>query len=145
MIMRALIKTAAGVGNLQVLDAEMPRPGAGEALVRVGPSGLCGTDLLLYDGVYRGRNRPVPSPLIVGHEASGAVVELGPGTRWPPPGPRVGIEAVTGCGSCYHCVRGNYNLCQDWHHIGLTCAGVLAEYVVVPATSLLSLPADVRR
>ena len=55
----------------------------GEALVRVGPSGLCGTDLLLYDGVYRGRNRPVPSPLIVGHEASGEVVELGPGTRWP--------------------------------------------------------------
>jgi L-iditol 2-dehydrogenase len=141
--MRALIKTAPGTGNLQVLDAEVPRPGAGEALVRVGPSGLCGTDLLLYDGVYRGRNRPVPAPLIVGHEASGEVVELGPACDSPPPGTRVGIEAVTGCGSCYHCVRGNYNLCQDWHHIGLTCAGVLAEYVVVPATSLLPLPDDV--
>ena len=52
-----------------------PVPGPGEALVRIGPSGLCGTDLLLYDGVYRGRNRPVPSPLIVGHEASGEVVD----------------------------------------------------------------------
>jgi threonine dehydrogenase-like Zn-dependent dehydrogenase len=52
----------------------------------------------------------------------------------------VGIEAVTGCDSCHHCLRGNYNLCQDWHHIGLTCAGVLAEYAVVPATSLLPLP-----
>jgi 2-desacetyl-2-hydroxyethyl bacteriochlorophyllide A dehydrogenase len=141
--MRALIKTASGVGNLQILDAEMPRPGAGEALVRVGLSGLCGTDLLVYDGVYRGRKRPVPVPLVVGHEASGEVVELGPATTGPAPGTRVGIEAVTGCGACYHCVRGNYNLCQDWHHIGLTRAGALAEYVVVPATSLLPLPDDV--
>lgn len=141
--MRALIKTAPGVGNLEILETPSPRPRPGEALVRVGPSGLCGTDLLLYDGVYRGRKRPVPSPLIVGHEASGEVVELGPGTIGPTPGTRVGIEAVTGCGQCYHCVRGNYNLCQDWHHIGLTCAGVLAEFVAVPAASLLPLPSEV--
>ena len=141
--MRALIKTGAGVGNLEVLDTPDPVAGPGEALVRIGPSGLCGTDLLLYDGVYRGRKRPVPSPLIVGHEASGEVVELGAGTTWPVPGTRVGIEAVTGCGRCYHCLRGSYNLCQDWHHIGLTCAGVLAEFIVVPTTSLLPLPDDV--
>src|SRR5436190_6725641 len=134
--MRALIKTAPGAGHLAVLDADAPVPGPGEALVRVGPSGLCGTDLLLFDGVYRGRKRPVPCPLIVGHEAAGEVMELGPGINWPPRGTRVGIEAVTGCGQCYHCVRGNYNLCQDWHHMGLTRAGVLAELVVVPATSL---------
>ena len=141
--MRALIKTAHGVGNLEILETAAPTPGPGEALVRIGPSGLCGTDLLLYDDVYRGRKRPVPCPLIVGHEASGEVVELGPGTRWPPPGTRVGIEAVTGCGHCYHCLRGSYNLCQDWHHIGLTRAGVLAELVVVPTASLLPLPDEV--
>jgi threonine dehydrogenase-like Zn-dependent dehydrogenase len=67
-------------------------------------------------------------------------VELGPGTTWPAVGTRVGIEAVWGCGRCYHCVRGSYNLCQDWHHIGLTRAGALADYVVMPATSLLPLP-----
>jgi L-iditol 2-dehydrogenase len=104
---------------------------------------LCGTDLLLYDDVYRGRNRPVPFPLIVGHEASGEVVELGPGTSWPAPGARVGIEAVTGCGHCHHCLRGRYNLCPDWHHIGLTRAGALAEFLVVPTASLLPLPDDV--
>ena len=141
--MRALIKTAPGLGNLQILDTAPPVPGPGEALVRIGPSGVCGTDLLLYDDVYRGRNRPVPYPLIVGHEASGEVVALGPGTDWPAPGTRVGIEALTGCGRCHHCLRGHYNLCQDWHHIGLTCAGVLAEFVVVPSTSLLPLPDDV--
>jgi 2-desacetyl-2-hydroxyethyl bacteriochlorophyllide A dehydrogenase len=138
--MRALIKTAPGLGNLEILDTAPPVPGPGEALVRIGQSGLCGTDLLLLDGVYRGRRRPVPSPLIVGHEAAGEVVALGPGTSGPAPGTRVGIEAVTGCGHCHHCVRGAYNLCQDWHHIGLTRAGALAEFVVVPALSLLPLP-----
>jgi 2-desacetyl-2-hydroxyethyl bacteriochlorophyllide A dehydrogenase len=141
--MRALIKTAPGPGNLEVRDVQTPRPGPGEALVRVGPSGLCGTDLLLYDGIYRGRRRPVPSPLIVGHEASGEVVALGPHTEGPAPGTRVGIEAVRGCGWCHHCLRGGYNLCQDWQHIGLTCAGVLAEFIVVPVTSLLPLPDEV--
>ena len=50
---------------------------------------------------------------------------------------------MTGCGRCHHCLRGHYNLCQDWHHLGLTRAGVLAEFVVVPATSLLPLPDEV--
>jgi L-iditol 2-dehydrogenase len=141
--MRALIKTAPGVGNLEVLETAPPVPGPGEALVRVGPSGLCGTDLLLHDDLYRGRKRPVPFPLIVGHEAAGEVVELGPATTWPVPGTRVGIEAVAGCSHCHHCLRGHYNICQDWHHIGLTRAGVLAEFVVVPTTALLPLPDDV--
>ena len=141
--MRALTKTAPGPGNIDVLETDVPVPGPGETLVRIARSGLCGTDLLVYDDVYRGRRRPVPVPLIVGHEASGEVVDLGPGTSWPAPGTRVGIEAVTGCGRCYHCVRGHYNLCQDWHHIGLTRAGALAEFVVVPAASLLPLPDEV--
>ena len=65
--MRALIKTAPGLGHMEILDEPSPVPGPGEALVRIGQSGLCGTDLLLHDGIYRGRRRPVPSPLIVGH------------------------------------------------------------------------------
>lgn len=137
--MRALIKTAPGVGNLVVMDAPMPEPGPGDALVRIHRSGLCGTDLLVYDDVYRGRKRPVPCPLIPGHEASGEVVELGPQTSGLPSGTRVAIEAVSGCGTCYHCTRGNYNLCQDWHHIGLTIAGAFAEFVVVPVSSLVPL------
>ena len=141
--MRALIKTASGVGNMAVQDAPIPVPGHGEALVRVVRSGLCGTDLLVYDDVYRGRKRPLPYPLIVGHEAAGELVSLGPGTTGPPPGTRVAIEAVTGCGGCYQCVRGRYNLCQDWHHIGLTIAGALAEFALVPATSLIPLPPSV--
>jgi threonine dehydrogenase-like Zn-dependent dehydrogenase len=138
--MRAIVKTAAGVGHVAVVDTAAPSPGPGEALVRVRRSGLCGTDLLVFDGVYRGRNRPVPSPLTLGHEASGELVALGPGTLGPPVGSRVAIEALSGCGVCYHCARGRYNLCQDWHHLGLTCHGALAEFAVVPAASLFTLP-----
>jgi 2-desacetyl-2-hydroxyethyl bacteriochlorophyllide A dehydrogenase len=140
---RALIKTAPGAANVAVLDADIPTPGPGEALVRIAASGLCGTDLLLYDGVYRGRNKPVPAPLIVGHEAAGVVAALGAGVESPAPGTRVAIEAVWGCGSCYQCRRGGYNLCQDWDHVGLTRAGLLADYAVIPATSLLPLPDEV--
>jgi 2-desacetyl-2-hydroxyethyl bacteriochlorophyllide A dehydrogenase len=141
--MRALIKTVPGVGNLSFMHVPAPLASSGEALVRVLRSGLCGTDLLVYDDVYRGRNRPVPYPLIPGHEASGEVVELGPHTVGPPPGTRVAIEAVTGCGACFHCARGTYNLCQDWHHIGLTIDGAFAELVVVRTSSLFPLPDQV--
>jgi L-iditol 2-dehydrogenase len=141
--MRALIKTAPGAGNLSVIDTPMPAPGSGEALVRIKRSGLCGTDLLVYDDVYRGRKRPVPYPLVLGHEASGEVADLGPRTAGPAPGTRVAIEAVTGCGTCFHCLRGNYNLCQDWHHLGLTIAGALAEFAIVPASSLLPISDEV--
>jgi 2-desacetyl-2-hydroxyethyl bacteriochlorophyllide A dehydrogenase len=140
---RAVIKTAPGAGNLSVMDAPAPTPGPGEALVRVLRTGLCGTDLLVQDDVYHGRNRPVPCSLIPGHEAAGEVLELGPGTPGPSPGTRVAIEAVTGCGGCFHCLRGDYNLCQDWHHIGLTMAGTFAEFIVVPASSLLPLPSAI--
>ena len=138
--MQALVKTAPGVGNLAVMEVPQPRPGPGEALVRIRRSGLCGTDLLVYDGVYKGRNRPIPYPLVLGHEASGDVVELGPGTAGPPPGTAVAIEALSGCGACHHCIRGRYNLCPDWHHVGLTMAGALADFAVVPALSLLPIP-----
>jgi len=141
--MQAFIKTAPGVGNMVVGEAPVPVARPGEALVKVAQSGMCGTDLLVYDDVYRGRKRPMPFPLIVGHEASGVLVELGPGTTGPEPGTRVAMEGVSGCGGCFHCMRGNYNLCQDWHHIGLTRAGTLAEFVTVPVSSLLPLPDDV--
>jgi 2-desacetyl-2-hydroxyethyl bacteriochlorophyllide A dehydrogenase len=141
--MQAYIKTAPGVGNMVVGDVPVPVPGPGEALVKIEKSGMCGTEILVHDDLYKGRKRPVPFPLIVGHEASGVLVELGPATAGPKAGTRVGIEAVSGCGSCFHCMRGNYNLCPDWHHIGLTRDGALAQFVAVPASTLLPLPEEV--
>ena len=141
--MRAFVKTGAGKGNMELQDVPIPAPQAGEALVEVVRSGVCGTELLVHDDLYRGRNRPMPFPLVVGHEASGLVVELASGAAGPRVGTRVALEGVSGCGACFHCLRGSYNLCQDWHHIGLTRAGALAEFVTAPVASLVPVPDDV--
>jgi len=141
--MRAFVKTGPGKGNMELQDVPIPAPQAGEALVEVVRSGVCGTELLVHDDLYRGRNRPMPFPLVVGHEASGLVVELAPGAAGPRVGTRVALEGVSGCGACFHCLRGSYNLCQDWHHIGLTRAGALAEFVTAPVASLVPVPDDV--
>ena len=141
--MRAFVKTGPGKGNMELQDVPIPAPQAGEALVEVVRSGVCGTELLVNDDLYRGRNRPMPFPLVVGHEASGLVVELAPGAAGPRVGTRVALEGVSGCGACFHCLRGSYNLCQDWHHIGLTRAGALAEFVTAPVASLVPVPDDV--
>ena len=58
-------------------------------------------------------------------------------------GDRVAIEAVSGCGLCVHCQRGHYNVCRDWHHIGLTKHGVLAEFATLPSSALIPLPDEV--
>jgi L-iditol 2-dehydrogenase len=141
--MRAFVKTAAGYGHMATIDWPAPEAARGEAVVRILRSGLCGTDLLVHDGVYAGRNRPVCSPLIVGHEACGEVVALGSGVEGVSLGARVAIEAVSGCGVCFHCLRGHYNVCQDWHHIGLTKHGVLAEFAALPSSALIPLPDNV--
>jgi len=141
--MRAFVKTGPGKGNMELQEVPIPAPQAGEALVEVVRSGVCGTELLVHDDLYRGRNRPMPFPLVVGHEASGLVVELASGSTGPRVGTRVALEGVSGCGACFHCLRGSYNLCQDWHHIGLTRAGALAEFVTAPVASLVPVPDDV--
>jgi threonine dehydrogenase-like Zn-dependent dehydrogenase len=141
--MRAFVKTAAGYGHMATMDWPTPEHAPGDALVRIRRSGLCGTDLLVHDGVYTGRNRPVCSPLIVGHEACGEVVAVGAGVEGLVAGTRVAIEAVSGCGLCVHCQRGHYNVCQDWHHIGLTKHGVLAEFATLPSSALIPLPDEV--
>jgi L-iditol 2-dehydrogenase len=141
--MRAFVKTAAGHGHMATMNWPTPEPERDEALVRIRRSGLCGTDLLVHDGVYTGRNRPVCSPLIVGHEACGKVVAVGAGVESLSAGDRVAIEAVSGCRLCVHCQRGHYNVCQDWHHIGLTKHGVLAEFATLPSSALIPLPDEV--
>ncbi len=141
--MHALVKKQPGTGHVAVKQVDPPVPRRGEALVRVVSSGICGTDVLVYEDRYRGRNRPLPYPLVLGHECAGKVVALGPDTAGPAPGTRVGLESISGCGTCRHCQRGNYNLCPDWHHVGLTRHGGLADYVAVPVESLVVLPEGV--
>jgi len=122
---RAYVQSA--VGRFEERDLAIPKPGSGEAVVRVAAALTCGTDLKLLD---RGHAR-IALPVTMGHEVCGEVVELGEGADPQWLGKRV-VPAVTGpCGRCADCRRGLSNLCasgqadRTW--------GAFAEYVRIPA------------
>jgi L-iditol 2-dehydrogenase len=126
-------------------DVAVPRPGAGQALLRVKSTTMCGTDQKIFAGQFAGTR----FPHIPGHEFSGEVVEVGEGvdTNEVTIGARVGVEVHVGCGRCPRCLEGLYQLCVNYGrtetghaHIGFTVPGGLAEYVAVPAKALHRLP-----
>lgn len=135
------------VGKMEVRrDLPVPRPGPGQALVRVHSTTICATDLKIFEGRFPG----VTYPHIPGHEWAGEVVEVGPQVDRIHPGDRVGVEVHVGCGQCQMCMDGLYNLCENYGrketghaHIGFTVPGGLAEYAAVPARALHPLPDNV--
>jgi alcohol dehydrogenase len=116
---------------------EVPRPtaGAGEAVIRVTLTTICGTDLHIVRGEY-----PVRSGLVIGHEPVGVIAELGDGVTGYEVGDRVLVGAITPCGQCRACLSGNQSQCGHgggyealggWR-FGNTIDGAQAEYVLVP-------------
>ena len=125
---------------LGVEDVPLPEPGAGEARVAVTACGFCHTDLHYIDhGVATAK----PPPIILGHEVSGKVDALGPGTDGVATGDRVLVPAVLPCGMCDLCRTGRENICRNGRMVGNHIDGGFAEYVVVPAKDLVPLPSDV--
>lgn len=136
-------------GSLEVAEVPVPEPGPGEVLVRVRACGICGTDLKIVAGAYQGIWPPA-LPFIIGHEWSGEVAALGPGTGHSglAVGDRVVAENHTGCGSCPMCRAGRYNLCERVREPGFklyghTAPGALAQYAVRPAVALHKIPGTV--
>jgi threonine dehydrogenase-like Zn-dependent dehydrogenase len=140
--MKTIVKYAEKPGTLGLRDMPKPEPGHGEAVVQVKATGICYTDISILENKYKGR-KPVPIPVILGHEGAGIVAEVGEGVENVSVGDRVGLEALFGCGRCYDCLNGNKNMCTDWGHIGITCHGTFAEYTLVPAALAYRLPDNV--
>jgi 2-desacetyl-2-hydroxyethyl bacteriochlorophyllide A dehydrogenase len=123
-------------GTLEVMDRPVPRPGAGEVLVRVRASGLCSTDLHLLSG----RMLLGELPRILGHETAGEIVEVGEGVTGWNIGDRVIVAVDVVCGKCRHCLTGQTQRCPSMQRIGFERDGGHAEYVAVPAANLVGLP-----
>ncbi len=140
--MKAIVKTDQGAGAYAVMDMPAPEPRAGEALIRVKATGLCYTDMSILKGEYKGR-KPVPIPVIMGHEATGVVAAVGSGASTLRVGQRVAFEVLSGCGKCFNCRAGYKNMCTDWNHLGITCHGTFAEYVVQHESLVHALPDSV--
>jgi len=129
-----------GPKHFAVAHGSIPVPGEGEARVRVHDCGVCGSDLKMWAGTHAFL-RP---PLQIGHEIYGTVEELGGGTNGIQTGMPVVVFPPIGCGSCFHCVGGQPQLCADMRFIGGQIPGGLAEHVIVPENNLIVVPDGVR-
>ncbi|MGH7251279.1 MAG: zinc-binding dehydrogenase [Nitrospiraceae bacterium] len=136
-----------GVNQSHVVEVERPRAGAGEAVIRVTLTTICGTDLHIVRGEY-----PVKPGLIIGHEPVGVIEELGQGVTGYQIGDRVLVGAVTPCGQCYACLSGHLSQCGHgggyeaiggWR-FGNTLHGAQAEYLLVPyaQANLAGIPGE---
>jgi L-iditol 2-dehydrogenase len=135
--MKALMKTAPGPGNVELVDLPEPDCGPGQVKVRVAFCGVCGTDLHVYHDTF-----PNNPPVILGHEFAGTVVEAGEGVTRAEVGDQVtvlGSTAIT-CGTCRYCKHGYYMFCPARRGMGHGTNGAFTEYVVVRDDQLYRLP-----
>jgi L-iditol 2-dehydrogenase len=137
--MLALVKTASGHGNLEVLEKEEPTVGKDQVKILVKYAGICGSDLHTYEGTYK-----VNIPVTLGHEFAGEVVEIGENVREVKVGDRVTSETTFYiCGECRYCKSKDYNLCSARKGLGSQQDGGFAKYVVARKESIHILPENV--
>ncbi|MCO5731147.1 zinc-dependent alcohol dehydrogenase family protein [Rhizobium sp. SSA_523] len=144
---------------LRIQEVDLEGPGRGEVLVRIAAAGLCHSDLSVIDG-----NRPRPLPMVLGHEASGVVEEVGADIHDLQAGDHVVFVFVPSCGHCLPCAEGRPALCEPGaaangrgellggamrlkrhgeplhHHIGISC---FADYATVSRRSLVKIDQDI--
>jgi threonine 3-dehydrogenase len=139
--MKALVKSHAAAG-LWLEDVPVPPVGADDVLIRVLRTGICGTDLHIYewDGWARAN---VSLPLVVGHEFVGRVVEAGAGVRDLRPGDLVSGEGHLVCGRCRNCMAGRRVQCAATKSVGVNHPGAFAEFIALPATNVWRHPPDI--
>lgn len=113
--------------SLRVQELDTPEPDNAEVLIRVRASGICGTDIHIYQGEYMGSY-----PIVPGHEFAGDVVAIGRNVARIRIGDRVAVEPNIPCGNCSHCLSNRQNFCENWSAVGVTRSGGMAEYVTAP-------------
>jgi threonine 3-dehydrogenase len=131
---RALVKTEAEPG-LWLDDVPEPEFGINDVLIRVRKTGICGTDLHIYDWDEWAR-QTIPTPMVIGHEFVGEVVDVGSNVSDFGPGDVVSGEGHVVCGRCRNCMAGRRHLCAHAIGLGVHRAGAFAEYVALPMTNI---------
>ena len=133
--MHALVYTQPN--EVRVLDRPYPQMAEGEVIIKIEAAGICGSDMHAYHGQDPRRN----PGLVLGHEFAGTVVESQADSI--AVGDRVSGNPSITCGVCDNCLQGRSNLCSDRTMVGMTRPGAFAEYMSIPAASLIKLPGDI--
>jgi len=123
--------------KIEVKEVEAPQPGSREVLVAPKYTGICGTDIHIYQGEFEGRVR---YPTIVGHEFAGIVEEVGEGVESIAAGDKVCIDPIIPCMECTACREGSLSACKNLKLRGVDLDGGLAEAAVVGADQVFKLP-----
>jgi L-iditol 2-dehydrogenase len=130
--MRAIVYH--GPHDLRLEQVPVPEIAPDEALLKVGSSSICGTDLRIYHGAHR--MYPPGSVRIPGHEVAGEIVQVGAQVTGLQPGQHVFIAPNMGCGHCPECISGRNNLCANYTAVGINLDGSFAEYMRIPAAAI---------
>lgn len=123
--------------DIQIKEEDIPSPKPDELLVKVKNSGICGTDLHIYEGEVTGL---VENGTVLGHEFAGIVEKVGTNTDNFTEGDRVAIEPNMFCGACHYCRNAKKHFCEYWAAIGLSRDGGFAEYCVIPQSAAYIMP-----
>lgn len=135
--MRAAVLTAPK--RFEVREVALPIVGPDDVLVRVTRTGICGTDIHIFNGHYAADRLP----LVPGHEFCGTIAERGANVRHLAAGARVVVDINIGCGSCYWCRRNEVLNCAEVTQVGIGRDGAFAEYVAAPARLAIPVQADI--
>lgn len=139
--MDAIIKPSDGPG-LALARVPKPVPKAGEVLIKVHKTAICGTDVHIYDWNEWSRQHVHPG-MVIGHEYVGEIAELGEGVRGLEKGQRVSGEGHITCGLCRNCHTGNIQWCKNTYSVGVDRDGAFAEYVCIPAKNVIVVDEEI--
>jgi D-arabinose 1-dehydrogenase-like Zn-dependent alcohol dehydrogenase len=123
--------------DLQIVEREIPEPGAGQVRIRVQACGVCHSDAFTIEGTWPG----IQYPRVPGHEIAGIVDEIGPGISTWKKGQRVGVGWHGGHdGTCRQCLRGDFRNCEQLKVPGISYDGGYQQYMVAPVEALVPIP-----
>lgn len=140
-MMDALVKEAPGKG-LTLKRVPVPQPGIGEVQIKIHKTAICGTDVHIYNWDPWSQQHIKP-PMVIGHEYVGEITALGPGVTDYVIGDIVSGEGHIVCGHCRNCRAGNGQWCKFTRGVGVDRDGAFAEYLCIPETNVIRIPAGI--
>ena len=139
--MQALAKLEKKEG-IWLTEVDVPKCGHNDVLIKINKTAICGTDIHIYNWDKWSQDT-ITVPMVVGHEYSGVVVEVGEDVKGFSIGDRVSGEGHVTCGHCRNCRAGRVHLCRNTFGVGVNRTGSFAEYLSIPAYNAFKLPDDI--
>ncbi len=139
--MKALVKKEAAPG-LWLQDVPEPEIGINDVLIEIDRTGICGTDLHIYNW-DEWSQKNIKTPLTIGHEFVGTIVDTGSNVLDFKRGDIVSGEGHVVCGRCRNCLAGRRHLCNDTRGLGVNLPGAFAEYLALPVTNVWKVAEDI--